>query len=507
MKKCLLFLFILISSKSNSADWDLFQYGQKSYFSYPHYSGRTGVEFYILDSTITNGQVKDDYFRKKIANVNLGQCNVDSLLPEFWNFNGHDIKLIDSLKTIGDTSFYYSSFSTLPFFFFTNCQVGQSWTIASDYVGNDYSQISITCDSIYLETFLGITDSVKLFSFIPNGTSFNQVPINNFTMKLSKNYGMIELIPFNMFLVHQANFNFYSMQIIGLDNGTIQRGYLQPLFSDYFKLSSGDILLWQYHWDPTNIQQPTVDEFYRDTITAADFYPDSVVYTYDRVVEHQDLSLSYSYGNTKYFRRNDLQSIVESAPEWFAFGDDHYIDSYHSQFDQTFYYSTNEMLIDQDSISGDTITTIRLLTEDNTVDTAACTLGMTADIFRELIFNDKAGLISSCDYAWGDLCVQLVGFRINGIQSGNISLGIEESQISNLNAIKIFPNPSSQKIYIDSKFDLSKSYFEIFSYDGKQVMSSKLETNELSVTNLPSRIYFIKIISQNGNFTGKFIRE
>ncbi|MBK6988801.1 MAG: hypothetical protein IPH33_11565 [Bacteroidetes bacterium] len=65
MKNIIFCLFILIALKSNSTDWDLFPLEQRSYFSYPHFSGRTGVELYIMDSVVLNGQNKASYFRKK----------------------------------------------------------------------------------------------------------------------------------------------------------------------------------------------------------------------------------------------------------------------------------------------------------------------------------------------------------------------------------------------------------------------------------------------------------
>ncbi|MBK7570730.1 MAG: T9SS type A sorting domain-containing protein [Bacteroidetes bacterium] len=507
MKNIIFCLFILIALKSNSTDWDLFPLEQRSYFSYPHFSGRTGVELYIMDSVVLNGQNKASYSRKKIPNANYGQCNIDSIRATIWTGITPDNKLIDSLGTIGDTTFYYSAESTLPFYFFTNAQVGQSWTITSDYWANDYNEIAITCDSIYQTSFLGITDSVKSFSMVPNGMSANQVPISNFRMILSKNYGIIEMVPFAMFLEHHPSIDFFSMQIVGLDNGAIQRGYSQPLFADYFKLSAGDILFWHYHRYPSNIQQPRIEENYRDTITAADFYADSVVYTYDRVIEHEDLSLSFQYGNHKYFRRADLELIVESAPDWFTFGTDHNLDSYISSYNPTYYWSTLEMLVGADSITGDTITTIRAITADNALDTVSCALGMTADIFREIIFNNKEGIISYCDYAWGDDCLELVGSRINGIQNGNISLDVDDMQISSLNELIIYPSPVSNIIKVSSRFNLINSDLEIYNCVGKLMKKSKLILPEISVSDLSAGIYFVKLNSTQGSYAGKFIKE
>ena len=83
--------------------------------------------------------------------------------------------------------------------------------------------------------------------------------------------------------------------------------------------------------------------------------------------------------------------------------------------------------------------------------------------------------------------------------------GIPDFSQYNLNKIKtidqknilVYPNPASENIFIKSKNDTD---YQIFTFDGKVVLSGQSQQNKIDVSTLPSGIYFFK----TGNLIQKF---
>ena len=72
-------------------------------------------------------------------------------------------------------------------------------------------------------------------------------------------------------------------------------------------------------------------------------------------------------------------------------------------------------------------------------------------------------------------------------------------------AIGFYPNPvSNGKIYITSKTTLDKEIV-IFDILGKKVLQTVITTKELSISNIPSGVYIIKISEGDVTSTRKLI--
>ena len=80
----------------------------------------------------------------------------------------------------------------------------------------------------------------------------------------------------------------------------------------------------------------------------------------------------------------------------------------------------------------------------------------------------------------------------------SIVLGVEDLQIS-LN-MKVYPNPTSDFLILNvGNFDLSTLHFELYEINGKLLESKKITsiTETISLENLPSSTYFLKVTSKN----------
>ena len=421
----------------------------------------------------------------------------------FWTVNNYF--LIDSLIQRNDTLFYYSNLSTTPFFFLPNAGVGQNWTIYSDNINNDYDQITITCSDIHVETFFGITDSVKTFTMTPNGTSLNQIPVNNFEIKLSKNHGLINFVPFILFLFHPFFVDFTSSQLIGLDSLETWYGYRQPRFTDYFHLSAGDILLWEHHYIPVTVMDPPWSEFYRDSITNVISNTDSVVYTYNRTKKDTDNVISQFAGLTETFSKSEFEKIIMAPPNWVGFGNNRYGQSLSTN--TVLYWSTSFLKLNIDSISGDTITSFTFNSDAPEVDTTTCQINLASDLFYTFSIDTRAGITKYCHSNFDSDCTTLIGSKINGNQIGDITLSVNELYLSKINTLQIYPNPVNDILIISNYQKNKKSDYQIYNNVGQLIKHESLQRSEIAVYNLKSGIYFIRIKTENEIKWGKFVKK
>jgi len=81
--------------------------------------------------------------------------------------------------------------------------------------------------------------------------------------------------------------------------------------------------------------------------------------------------------------------------------------------------------------------------------------------------------------------------------------GIDNVEMQNL---KIYPNPVKDELRIDNG-ELRINKVEICDLTGKMVNSQWLNGKSINVANLPQGIYFVKIETDKGNVTRKFIKE
>lgn len=507
MKKLLFLLTMSISLTALSQNWELFPLGQKSYFIYQPNPFYNYGDLFLMDSVRVNGQDTILLFRRNLNLQGAGTCYVDTLQSMQWN--SYNWYYIDSLVQRNDSIFYYNNlYSTTPFYFLPNATVGQSWTVASTWSENDYNQITITCSSIQVQTFLGITDSVKTFTLTPNGTSFNQIPVNNFTMRLSKSHGLVEYVPFILFLSHEQNVNFFSMKLIGIDSTGITHGYHQPKFSDYFHLSAGDILAWERHYNPAWIMYPQWWEYYRDSITQVSINPDSVIYTFDRTKEDSGHIVTQQFGLINKFTRAEFGNIIETAPNWVGIGNNRFAGFFGGWSNGgVLYWSSSLLNIKIDSISGDTITSFSFSDDASSIDTNNCQLQQTFDVFFNFAVDTRRGVTEYCYYNFDEDCVTLKGSLISGILTGDITLSTVELNSYINSSLKLFPNPATNVIYLDNIPAGNNLNCEIYNCFGELEMRGIIVNKSFSINELSDGLYFIRIFTEKGSVIKKFVKK
>jgi hypothetical protein len=117
-------------------------------------------------------------------------------VPQQWAFNSVYHRF--AWSKFRDTVYFQSGPSAATPFYFLPQSISRP-KLVGDFIvafANGYNTITITCAMAGVQTFLGLTDSVKVFSLLPNGNSPGQLPISNQHIVLSKNYGLLILCAF-----------------------------------------------------------------------------------------------------------------------------------------------------------------------------------------------------------------------------------------------------------------------------------------------------------------------
>lgn len=100
-----------------------------------------------------------------------------------------------------------------------------------------------------------------------------------------------------------------------------------------------------------------------------------------------------------------------------------------------------------------------------------------------------------------------MGSRINGIQTGNIILSTVELNSNFNSSLKIFPNPATDIIFLDNIPSSKIPTCEIYNCFGQKVKSGNIINKSFPTTDLSNGLYFIRILSENGNALGKFVKD
>jgi hypothetical protein len=452
-----------------------------------------------MDSVRPDGADTKLYFKKKFHRQFIGECHDAIIQQTPWL--GYFFAM-DSLVERNDTVFFSSGYSISPFYFLPKATVGQSWTVTSTYSGNAYDQITVSCTSIEQRTFLGVTDSVKTFALAANGTVAGQMPIDGFQMQLSKEHGLIEYVPFVLFLYHPASTGYRSFKLAGMDNAGSIHGYRQSGFSDYFHLSVGDILLWKTVNDPDDYSQPTTTAYRRDSITNSEITPDAVTYTFDEIYQHPDHSFTQTTGMTAYYSRSDLAKFLDVAPNDMALG----TGMFDSGTGMDMLWGSGPLRLSLAANGNDTITSFAFGTDGSMLDTTNCFVVPAWDTGFGWTFDTRAGLDAYCYYAFGIRCTTLIAWRISGEQVGDIALSIDELDASDRGSL-IYPNPVTDRVFLHDKALVNGATYAIYDGLGHQVRSGEISGNGIAVQDLPKGLYVVHIIRDRRTVIARFVKE
>lgn len=499
-------LALIFALPAQAGVWDLFPLGQKTVYV-DSTQALPSTEQHVVDSVRIAGDVRSLYFDQGSKDGSYYGCGAIGGTTQHWAFNSYTI---DSLVQVSDTVYFVSTFSTTPFFFLPQATVGQSWTVVSTWPGNDYDAITITCSTAGVQTFLGLTDSVKVFSLVPNGISSGQAPISDHQFVLSKTHGLLAYVPFDQFLYHPANSQFQSREIAGLEIGTVTAGYQRPLVSDYFHLAPGDLRSWELHFLPAWIVDPETLEYMEDSITNVVASIDSVVYTFDRTFHHADGAITYHVGLKERHWLPELMAMLEAPGYGIAFGPGLTNTSMGlaiSGTDLPLVWTAPAHEWFYEPLLLATVERLSLFNGGALLNTNDCAYTETTDMASEVDIDNWAGVTRLKFSNMNETTQTLLGFRINGIAKGLMTVGINEPRKMGRTALSIQPNPASESISFQGLQPGATCEFTIYDGLGRQAMQGLLPATSLSVEGLQSGVYVVQVRLSDRTEMVRFVKE
>jgi hypothetical protein len=71
----------------------------------------------------------------------------------------------------------------------------------------------------------------------------------------------------------------------------------------------------------------------------------------------------------------------------------------------------------------------------------------------------------------------------------------------------LYPNPANDFLRIESRSNMSPTSFEVYAIDGKLIMAVPQDTTSVDVSSLSAGLYFIKVNTEKGTATARFIKQ
>ena len=339
---------------------------------------------------------------------------------------------------------------------------------------------------------LGLEDSVKTIRFQALDSAANPIddPVNQMQLSLSQRYGWTKALNFNLFPNLEVEYfpyqYFQTCELIGLSNPKVGRQNLT--WFDVYDFEPGDVLhVYETNFDCCGISPCTMNHrrIIYTYLDRAD-YPDSIVYHVNREM-HGMITQYPDTVSTQVFH-DTLREVIKPYPEFdilsgepVPFGDGSHINLVYQYMDlgiecKDFFGSLNKY--DNDSCWA------MLITNGGVSSGFLKGLGggyydyneICSRSLRELQYYKKG------NHEWG------TPFNFTGVETLRTS-----------NEMKVYPNPASETVYIETNGAAAPVTFELYSADGSKVIKEDLPggNQQIDVSRLNSGLYFYTITVEN----------
>jgi len=511
MKTLTTLSFLLITSLVLAQNWNLFPPYQGTY-----YKGKPkatieyeDILYFSADSFRTELQGDIWYVNSKYL--------PDSLL------NCRKPKHLNSFSLRNDTLFYHKNFYILP-----KAKLGESWYMPfRRYIDS----VKITYEKIEQIEFLGITDSVKTYSYEAIGIHADSTNLDEQVMRLSKHFGFIEYVPLQRFTKQWPSPKLMgAYTIFGIENDTLQIGYQPKKLEEFLpNYNTGDILFWREMY---------IGEFVLDTL----YFKDSIT----QLIQNND-SLYYLYNRTTFNWKNEVVMKQDSLAQSLVYADYEHIvtakpglagyglgNSLHIPKNKNLLYVWDYIRHLKD-LEG--YTRVGAFTLD-IIDLDSC-FTYNPDKNYSFVLSSGRGLTSiGRGDSFSSFSANLIGTKINGVEEGILevpepkevvvaeedTMGVimnpEEMEEDSLEVVPVatgdllsqstlslYPNPANHFLSIHYNNEkLQNPNYQIVDINGRLVLEDKLQSDFINVYTLKPGIYFFKLQLENNYLTIKFVK-
>ena len=490
MKPLLVMMLLINSFNIFCQDWTLFPYQTDMYY---YLEGSTSLFSCKHDSISTDGVSTNYYFNTKAPEGISHEC-FDSVINFEDNLYYPDSTYQMQFTQNGDSLVNYNEhFGSMPAIFKPWAAVGTSWIVPNNSPASTFPEVEITCDSIVLGSFLGVTDSLKYFSVHTETPVTGWYTIDRANYVLSKHYGLIRFLPFYKLINPKSCLDcFKCYDLIGWNGIGSSAGYTGTKWDDWLELIPGDFLKYHYSYSTPLDTGFIVSSALILNVTR---YADSVVIQYEN-----HLGEIYEYAYYKKVVVNALTSTpwrpcyVPESPYQSE------LDEYVGIMSRSSYFLDTMILPGSTRFSQHFITT----NQQNEIN---CTIDSLGELKHEISWDSYFGVTSEYKSDGESFSYySLVGGIFNGIPFLDyLPVNIDEPIINKENAINIFPNPAYNLILFQID---ANSYTQYFIYDitGKCHITSQTVSGKIDISVLPKGTYILNLISDSGSSIGKFVK-
>ncbi len=383
----------------------------------------------------------------------------------------------------------------------TNALLNESWTA---YELPDSTVITARVLKHDTSEFLGQLDSVKTIGFQVYTKNMTPVthPLNDMTLLLSKNFGLIKTFNFYLFPGYEINFPDYYLQEYNLTGLSKPQIGIQNLTRfDVFDFQPGDeihVLYEESRWgtgDDYSITQKTITKY----LTRAD-YPDSIVYSFDiksnRNTIRTDATLfSYLHDIRKSVIVPD--TIFDKLPG----------EPIRSEYEAYSYVMYNNGTISKTEPSG----------YDRICSPYNDSCWMRCDVWgcwpSYSYIKGLGGPYYECDdFFFGFIKEnnELVYYKKGDLTSGTPLIVTDTNNVVLEEETEVFPNPAKDILWIKTLNNYLPLVFELIDINGKSLFQKSIVTvsTTINLGSFPAGIYFYRLSDDTGVIkNGRLIKE
>ena len=397
----------------------------------------------------------------------------------------------------------------------SNMEIGYEWECYTTGDLQNVLTVKAIVDTITYEDFIGLTDSVKYIRFQAYGEEGDEVdcPVNNKTLKISKNHGLIQTPAFVVFPDINSYQNYYPashevFQVLGMtypDQGISNLTKLEA-----FDFNPGDEIhtkYYHYTWELSRTQRDKILRCLDKEILS----DDSVINVmerqmwYKKEIFNSDGTIDSVIETTTF---DTVNKLYTSSPRFDSYPKETYIDS-----------SSRLNLVYQNTMSGGFIGPSKRLDipVGHIYHPDSCmSVGSSDGCFvgnpNGRYYKGLGGPYYYCTYGFSEYERELVYWKKGDEQWGEpldiVITDNEYSSMSSENQCNIYPNPADEYFVVEgASFSFDNSRLEIYNSMGRKIKEYQLDSHKTRLTHsLSSGIYFYKVLSGNSILkTGKLI--
>ncbi len=489
----------MVCTLASAQDWLLFPYQQINYYEYES-NDETYLDFITCDSITWQGDTLNSYVGIDVLNqFNNG---TGCLKPEWEMTSDYNISfdfyelgyltLPELLKY--HNGWEYSLINGNDFIFNNQAGVGDSWGFGVDIDQGETDSIRFGCLSSTWEDIndLGVTDSVKYFQVdLYSGDNHYLTT----TWRLSKQYGLIQGDPIRDLMYGRIS----NYQMIGFRNPSGIVGEQWPSAQEFYgAYSIGDKLKWEIERE--NVPGP---DYVSETgniiwdITSINEVNDTLYMTYDfeEIIYHTSVQLGeqvfYEVGtHTKAIRLTDFLLLDQVPKGGFTDG-------------------LEWGILYLKGLRRKGTSFVWEVGDEGFYVGADCGIDFILHVSGLSQYEHLKGKIKEEIWEYGPYYQrkELIGYDLGTDCVWGDIYPLSSSEIMEDKTDVLYPNPTSEKLYVSTGTIESIKTYSIFNPVGKKVFHANFNGEYVDVSRLPKGRYFILLDRDDKRSIHSFIKE